>query len=84
MVLVDWAGTVGGVVLLVARVMTGSVAGWQPRHGGGANLVVGGVVVVEIEPMGSGWWVGVGGGDLVNGPLAEAKARALELLVGST
>ena len=57
---------------------------WQPRHGGGAVLVVGGVVVVEIEPMGSGWWIGVGDGDLVNGPLQEAKARALELLAGST
>ena len=57
---------------------------WQPRHGGGAHLVVGGVVVVEIEPMGSGWWVGAGVGDLVNGTLGEAKVRALELLEGST
>jgi hypothetical protein len=55
---------------------------WQPRHGGGAHLVVGGVVVVEIEPMGPGWWVSAGGGDLVNGTLGEAKVRALELLSG--
>jgi hypothetical protein len=45
---------------------------------------VGGVVVVEIEPMGPGWWVSAGGGDLVNGTLQEAKVRALELLAGST
>ena len=57
---------------------------WQPRRGGGARLVVGGVVVVEIEPMGSGWWVGAGVGDLVGGTLQEAKVRALELLEGST
>lgn len=56
---------------------------WQPRHGGGAHLVVGGVVVVEIEPMGSGWWVGAGVGDLVGGTLGEAKVRALELLSGA-
>ncbi len=55
---------------------------WQPRHGGGAHLVVGGVVVVEIEPMGPGWWVGAGAGDLVNGTLGEAKVRALEMLGG--
>ena len=57
---------------------------WQPRHGGGAVLVVGGAIVAEIEPMGSGWWIGVGGGDIVNGPLREAKVRALELLEAST
>jgi hypothetical protein len=62
----------------------GSGTVWQPRHGGGAHLVVGGVVVVEIEPMGPGWWVSAGGGDLVNGTLQEAKVRALELLAGST
>ena len=58
------------------------VSVWQPRHGGGAHLVVGGVVVVEIEPMGSGWWVSAGGGDLVSGTLQEAKVRALEMLSG--
>lgn len=55
---------------------------WTPRHGGGAVLTVGGVVVVEIEPMGQGWWVSVGGGDLVSGTLGEAKVRALEMLGG--
>lgn len=60
--------------------MTGGA--WTPRHGGGAVLTVGGVVVVEIEPMGQGWWVSVGGGDLVSGTLGEAKVRALEMLDG--
>ena len=55
---------------------------WQLRQGGGAHLVVGGVVVVEIEPMGGGWWVGAGGGDFVGGTLQEAKVRALEMLSG--
>ena len=55
---------------------------WTPRHGGGATLTVGGEVVAEIEPMGGGWWVGVGDGDLVNGTLQDAKVRALELLSG--
>ncbi len=55
---------------------------WTPRHGGGATLTVGGEVIAEIEPMGGGWWVGVGDGDLVNGTLQEAKVRALELLSG--
>ena len=30
---------------------------WTPRHGGGATLTVGGFDVVEIEPLGPGWWV---------------------------
>ena len=55
---------------------------WIPRHGGGATLTVGGEGLVEIEPMGGGWWVCVGDGDLVNGTLQEAKVRALELLSG--
>ena len=55
---------------------------WTPRHGGGATLTVGGEVIAEIEPMGGGWWVGVGDGDLVNGTLQEAKVRALEMLSG--
>ena len=60
--------------------MSDDCSAWTPRHGGGAVLTVGGVVVVEIEPMGQGWWVSVGGGDLVSGTLQEAKVRALEML----
>jgi len=62
----------------------GSGTVWQPRHGGGANLVVGGVAVVEIEPLGAGWWVSAGwaGSDGVDGTLQEAKVRAMELLSG--
>ena len=58
---------------------------WTPRHGGGADLVVAGVVVVEIEPLGPGWWIGAGwaGSDGFNGTLGEAKVRALEMLDGS-
>ena len=57
---------------------------WTPRHGGGATLTVGGVDVVEIEPLGPGWWVSAGhaGSDGVNGTLQEAKVRALEMLGG--
>ena len=57
---------------------------WTPRHGGGATLTIGGVDVVEIEPLGPGWWVSAGhaGSDGVNGTLQEAKVRALELLSG--
>ena len=57
---------------------------WAPRHGGGATLTVGGEVLVEIEPLGAGWWVSAGhaGSDGVNGTLQEAKVRALELLSG--
>lgn len=57
---------------------------WTPRHGGGAVLTVGGVVVVEIEPMGQGWWVGAGraGSDGCGGTLSEAKVRALAMLDG--
>ena len=55
---------------------------WIPCHGGGAVLTVGGVVVVEIEPIGPGWWIGAGwaGSDGFNGTLGEAKVRALEML----
>jgi len=57
---------------------------WTPRKGGGAHLVVGGVAVVEIEPLGAGWWIGAGwaGSDFVSGSLGEAKVRALEMLSG--
>ena len=41
--------------------MSDDCSAWTPCHGGGAVLTVGGVVVVEIEPMGQGWWVSVGG-----------------------
>ena len=55
---------------------------WAPRHGGGAVLTVGGVVVVEIEPLGAGWWIAAGwaGADGFNGTLGEAKVRALAML----
>ena len=61
----------------------GSIALWAPRHGGGATLTIG-VDVVEIEPLGPGWWVSAGhaGSDGVNGTLQEAKVRALEILSG--
>ena len=61
-----------------------AASAWAPRHGGGATLTVGGVDVVEIEPLGPGWWVSAGhaGSDGVNGTLQEAKARALEMLGG--
>ena len=59
-----------------------AASAWAPRHGGGATLTLGSEVLVEIEPMGGGWWVCVGDGDLVNGTLQEAKVRALELLSG--
>ena len=61
----------------------GSIALWAPRHGGGATLTIGGDVV-EIEPLGPGWWVSAGhaGSDGVNGTLQEAKVRALEILSG--
>lgn len=64
--------------------VAGSIALWTPRHGGGATLTVGGVDVVEIEPLGPGWWVSAGhaGSDGVNGTLQEAKVRALEILSG--
>ena len=73
------AGTPSEIAAGAERVMASA---WTPRHGGGATLTVGGVGVVEIEPMGGGWWIGVGGGDLVNGTLQEAKVRALEMLSG--
>jgi hypothetical protein len=55
---------------------------WTPRHGGGAVLTVGGVDVVEIEPLGPGWWIGAGwaGSDGFNGTLSQAKAHALAML----
>ena len=60
---------------------------WQPRHGGGADLVKPGEPepIVTIEPLGPGWWVsaGLAGSDGVNGPLQEAKAQALEMLSGA-
>ena len=73
------AGTPAEIAAGAERVMA-SV--WTQRHGGGATLTVGGEVIAEIEPMGGGWWVGVGDGDLVNGTLQEAKVRALEMLSG--
>ncbi len=75
------AGTPAEIAAGAERVMA-SV--WTPRHGGGATLTVGGVDVVEIEPLGPGWWVSAGhaGSDGVNGTLQEAKVRALELLAG--
>ena len=75
------AGTPAEIAAGAERVMA-SV--WTPRHGGGATLTVGGVDVVEIEPMGGGWWVSAGhaGSDGVNGTLQEAKVRAVELLSG--
>ena len=59
---------------------------WTPRHGGGAVLTVGGVVVVEIEPLGPGWWIGAGwaGSDGFSGTLGEAKTHALAMLDRAT
>lgn len=64
--------------------MVSAVSVWTPRKGGGAHLIVGGVAVVEIEPMGTGWWVSAGeaGCEMVSGSLGEAKVRALEMLSG--
>jgi hypothetical protein len=76
--------TIAAISAMLSRPATPPMkeSGWVPRHGGGATLTICGAVVVEIEPMGGGWWVGVGDGDLVNGTLQEAKVRALELLSG--
>lgn len=76
-----WLTAAGGELSLGQMV---PMSAWTPRHGGGATLTVGGVDVVEIEPLGPGWWVSAGhaGSDGVNGTLQEAKVRALELLSG--
>ena len=57
---------------------------WIPRHGGGSDLVVAGVAVVEIEPLGDEWSISAGcaGSARVSGTLRQARVRALELLAG--